>query len=41
LQAAIGGLIADEYDMEGTADQAAEFSDFFLTGDVVVRPSRN
>lgn len=31
LQGYIGTLISDEYDMEGTANQATEFSDFFAT----------
>lgn len=30
LQAYIGTLISDEYDMEGTAQEATEFSDFFV-----------
>lgn len=30
LQAYIGTLISDEYDMEGTAQTATEFSDFFV-----------
>jgi hypothetical protein len=33
MQAFIGGLIADEYDMEGTAEAVTEFSDFFVQGD--------
>ncbi|GAA4419783.1 DUF932 domain-containing protein [Bremerella cremea] len=31
LQAYIGSLISDEYDMEGTAIEAPEFADFFVT----------
>lgn len=30
MQAYIGTLISDEYDMEGTAEAAGEFSDFFV-----------
>ncbi len=30
LQAYIGGVIADEYDLEGTAERTSDFSDFFL-----------
>lgn len=30
LQAQLGGLVADEYDMEGTAQTVKEFNDFFL-----------
>lgn len=30
LQAYLGGLISEEYDLEGTAESAAEFSDFFI-----------
>lgn len=30
LQAWVGGLVTDEYDMEGTADQYGEFSDFLI-----------
>lgn len=30
MQAFVGGLISDEYDMEGTAESTEEFSDFFL-----------
>ncbi|MGY8767993.1 MAG: hypothetical protein ACKVH8_06095 [Pirellulales bacterium] len=30
LQAYIGSLISDEYDMEGTATDTTEFSDFFI-----------
>ena len=30
IQAYIGSLIADEYDLEGTADQASDFDAFFL-----------
>ena len=41
LQAYIGALISDEFDMEDTADEATDFNDFFIAGDAVVRPSRN
>ncbi|HEY1067823.1 MAG TPA: DUF932 domain-containing protein [Pirellulales bacterium] len=30
LQAYIGGLISDEYDLEGTAEKVGEFKDFFM-----------
>ncbi|HTN75039.1 MAG TPA: DUF932 domain-containing protein [Pirellulaceae bacterium] len=30
LQAFIGGLIADEYDLEGTAESVSDFADFFV-----------
>jgi hypothetical protein len=30
LQAYIGSVISDEYDMEGTADRVSEFQDFFM-----------
>ena len=30
MQAFVGGLISDEYDMEGTAETTEEFNDFFL-----------
>lgn len=30
MQAFVGGLISDEYDMEGTAESTTEFSDFFM-----------
>lgn len=30
LQGWVGGLVTDEYDMEGTADQYGEFSDFLI-----------
>ncbi|MBI1249158.1 DUF932 domain-containing protein [bacterium] len=30
LQAYIGSLISDEYDMEGTANEGSEFADFFV-----------
>lgn len=33
LQAYIGSLISDEYDMEGTAVEAPEFADFFVSKD--------
>lgn len=32
IQAHIGSLISDEYDMEGTANEASEFQDFFVAG---------
>ena len=35
LQAYIGSLVSDEYDMEGTANKVGDFQDFF------VRPSVN
>ena len=31
LQAYIGTLVSDEYDMEGTAQQSTDFSDFFVS----------
>lgn len=33
LQAFIGHLISDEYDLEGTADTVTEFADFFIRDD--------
>ena len=30
MQAFVGGLISDEYDMEGTAETTEQFSDFFI-----------
>jgi hypothetical protein len=30
MQAYIGTLVSDEYDMEGTAETATEFADFFV-----------
>jgi len=42
MQAYIGTLLSDEFDMEGTAQCADEFSDFFLEGsDGAPRPSKN
>ncbi|WP_237607657.1 DUF932 domain-containing protein [Roseimaritima sediminicola] len=42
LQAFIGSLISDEYDLEGTADDAAEFDAFFVHPDDHLPPqSRN
>lgn len=32
MQAFVGGLISDEYDMEGTAETTEQFSDFFVHG---------
>jgi hypothetical protein len=40
LQGWIGELVADEFDLEGTADQATEFADF-LAGGPDVDPLRN
>jgi hypothetical protein len=31
LQAYIGNLIADEYDLEGSGDSVSEFNDFFVS----------
>jgi hypothetical protein len=39
MQAFIGGLISDEYDMEGTAETVADFSDFFVQGDGINPPA--
>jgi hypothetical protein len=33
LQAHLGSLISDEYDMEGTAEKMKEFDDFFIRPD--------
>jgi hypothetical protein len=33
LQAFIGSLISDEYDMEGTAEKVEDFKDFFVASD--------
>ncbi|QDU95235.1 DUF932 domain-containing protein [Lignipirellula cremea] len=42
LQAYIGTLLSDEYDMEGAAECAPEFDDFFLpSSDTAPRSSRN
>lgn len=42
IQAYIGSLISDEFDLEGTADSAADFDAFFMDqSDVVVRASMN
>lgn len=42
LQAYIGGLVSDEYDMEGTAEKMADFQDFFVaTGGPGPKPSVN
>ncbi len=42
MQAYIGSLIADEYDLEGTANDAPEFDAFFLDdSDAIVRQSVN
>lgn len=41
LQAHIGSLISDEYDMEGTAEKADEFQDLFLPSDSGPSPSLN
>ena len=42
LQAYIGTLLSDEYDMEGTADRVTEFDDFFVAaGKEHVRASVN
>ncbi len=30
MQAFVGGIISDEYDMEGTAETTQQFSDFFV-----------
>jgi hypothetical protein len=38
LQAYIGTLISDEYDMEGTADKLTDFADFFIPGSEGVPP---
>lgn len=41
MQAFIGGLISDEYDMEGTADSLTDFQDFFLESPTPKPPSVN
>ena len=42
IQAFLGSLISDEYDLEGTADGAPEFDDFFIDrSDAIVRQSLN
>ena len=42
LQAFIGSLISDEYDLEGTAETAPDFADFFVAADDAgPRPSLN
>ena len=42
LQAFIGTMISDEYDMEGTASKGSEFADLFVTADGdVPQPSLN
>lgn len=42
LQAYIGSLISEEYDLEGTAENVTEFADFFATSpEGAVRPSIN
>lgn len=42
LQAYIGSLISDEYDMEGTADSVSDFADFFAASpESSPRPSLN
>jgi len=38
LQAYLGQLIADEYDMEGTAEKTEDFKDFFLPSDDTQAP---
>lgn len=35
LQAYLGGLISEEYDLEGTAQSSADFSDFFIASEGV------
>ncbi len=40
LQAYIGSLISDEYDMEGTAQTVTDFTDFFVQ-DSNVDPNLN
>ncbi len=35
LQAFIGSLISEEYDLEGTAESVTDFADFFVTADSV------
>ena len=42
MQAFIGSLVADEYDLEGTAKDSTDFDAFFVDdSDAVVRQSRN
>lgn len=42
LQAYIGGLISEEYDLEGTAENVGDFADFFVTSpEGTPRPSVN
>ncbi len=42
IQAFIGSLVADEYDLEGTADSAADFDAFFIDDqDALIRQSVN
>ncbi|MDA8746474.1 DUF932 domain-containing protein, partial [Rubripirellula amarantea] len=42
IQAFLGSLISEEYDLEGTAEDAAEFDDFFVdSSDEIVRQSLN
>lgn len=38
MQAFVGGLISDEYDMEGTAEQTQEFGDFFIRPNAPANP---
>jgi hypothetical protein len=39
MQAYVGSLIADEYDMEGTAETVTDFSDFFVPGGTAGPPA--
>ena len=39
LQAHLGSLIADEYDMEGTVEKMQDFNDFFVTRDDPLPPA--
>jgi len=39
MQAYIGSLISDEYDMEGTAETETDFADFFVQGSEVGPPA--
>ncbi|TWU57998.1 DUF932 domain-containing protein [Rubripirellula reticaptiva] len=42
IQAYIGTLVSDEYDLEGTAEKSADFDDFFIEdSEAVVRQSVN
>lgn len=42
MQAFIGSLISDEYDLEGTAKESADFDAFFVQeGDLGIRQSLN